>query len=87
MAHGDSERTAGAILRGVPCGLLRYTSRHPAGYSPKTAQEQSSRLLSNVMVQERIATLMAKRLERTQTRADNVIAELKRSPMATCASW
>lgn len=34
-----------------------------AGYSEKTAQEQSSRLLSNVMVQERIATLKSERNE------------------------
>ncbi|QHQ14570.1 terminase small subunit [Pectobacterium parmentieri] len=32
-----------------------------AGYSEKTAQEQSSRLLSNVMVQKRIAELKSER--------------------------
>lgn len=32
-----------------------------AGYSEKTAQEQSSRLLSNVMVQDRLAELKEER--------------------------
>ena len=36
-----------------------------AGYSVKTAQEQSSRLLSNVMVQEAISKAMAARSKRT----------------------
>jgi phage terminase small subunit len=36
-----------------------------AGYSAKTAQEQSSRLLSNVMVAEAVAALKAKRSEET----------------------
>jgi len=47
-----------------------------AGYSAKTAQEQSSRLLSNVMVQARISERMAKREERTEITQDRVLAEL-----------
>ncbi len=47
-----------------------------AGYSPKTAQEQSSRLLLNVIIQDRITELMAKRSERTEITADSVIQEL-----------
>ena len=49
-----------------------------AGYSSKTAQEQSSRLLSNVMVQETIAKAMAERSKRTGINQDRVIQELAR---------
>ncbi len=44
-----------------------------AKYSAKTAQAQSSRLLSNVMVQERISELKANRSERTAINADYVL--------------
>src|SRR5574344_1053159 len=37
-----------------------------AGYSEKTAQEQSSRLLSNVKVSERVAELMQERSDRVR---------------------
>ncbi len=47
-----------------------------AGYSPKTAQEQSSRLLSNVMVQEAISKAMAERSKRTGINQDRVVLEL-----------
>lgn len=47
-----------------------------AGYSPKTAQEQSSRLLSNVMVQEAISKAMAERSKRTGVNQDRVVLEL-----------
>lgn len=47
-----------------------------AGYSPKTAQEQSARLLSNVMVQNRIAQLQAEQSRRTGVSADRVVREL-----------
>lgn len=47
-----------------------------AGYSTKTAQEQSSRLLSNVMVQNAIAKAMAERSKRTGINQDRVILEL-----------
>lgn len=49
-----------------------------AGYSAKTAQEQASRLLSNVMVQESIAKAMAERSKRTGISQDRVIQELAR---------
>ncbi len=49
-----------------------------AGYSPKTAQEQASRLLSNVMVQNKIAKAMAERSRRTGINQDRVIRELAR---------
>ena len=47
-----------------------------AGYSAKTAQEQSSRLLSNVMVQQAIAERMAERSRRTGVNQDRVVLEL-----------
>lgn len=47
-----------------------------AGYSPKTAQEQASRLLSNVMVQNEIAKRMAERSRRTGVNAERVVREL-----------
>ena len=49
-----------------------------AGYSVKTAQEQSSRLLSNVMVQREIERLKAERSRRTGITADRVLQELAR---------
>lgn len=47
------------------------------GYSGRTAQEQSSRLLSNVMVQGRIAELIEVRTKRTQIDADWVLQAQK----------
>lgn len=47
-----------------------------AGYSEKTAQEQSSRLLSNVMVQSRIAELKADRNEQVGVDAAYVLRRL-----------
>lgn len=47
-----------------------------SGYSAKTAQEQSSRLLSNVMVQSTIAERMKDREKRTEITQDKVLSEL-----------
>ncbi|TRM53223.1 terminase small subunit [Achromobacter sp. LC458] len=47
-----------------------------AGYSKKTAQEQGSRLLSNVMVGKAIEAAQAKRSERTEITQDMVLREL-----------
>ena len=47
-----------------------------AGYSQRTAQEQSSRLLSNVMVQEYIQQRKADRIKRTEITQDFVLSEL-----------
>lgn len=47
-----------------------------AGYSPNTAQEQSSRLLSNVMVKNEIDKAMAQRSRRTGISQDRVLREL-----------
>lgn len=46
-----------------------------SGYSEKTAQEQGSRLLSNVMVQERITELKSDREKRLQIDADWVLKQ------------
>lgn len=47
-----------------------------AGYSANTAQEQSSRLLSNVMVAAAIEKAMEARSARTEITADRVLREL-----------
>jgi phage terminase small subunit len=47
-----------------------------AGYSAKTANEQASRLLANVSVQESIQEAMAQRSKRVQRTADDVLADL-----------
>lgn len=49
-----------------------------AGYSEKTAQEQSSRLLSNVKVSDRVAELKRERSSRVQIDADWVLMAAKR---------
>jgi phage terminase small subunit len=47
-----------------------------AGYSPKTADQQASRLLSNVKVKMEIERLSNQRDERVQLQADDVVREL-----------
>lgn len=47
-----------------------------AGYSPKTAEVQGSRLLSNVKVQEAIQEAMKARETRTEVTQDRVLEEL-----------
>jgi len=47
-----------------------------AGYSARTAQEQGSRLLSNVMVSEAVARAKAERSARIGLTADRVLEEL-----------
>ena len=47
-----------------------------AGYSPKTACEQASRLLANVKVQDEIAIEMAERSKRTGINQDRVLMEI-----------
>ena len=48
-----------------------------AGYSQKTAQEQSSRLLSNVMVSDYIQALMNKRAAKIERTADDVLRDIE----------
>ena len=47
-----------------------------AGYSPKTANEQASRLLANVSVKKAIDKAIAERSRRTGISADRVVREL-----------
>ena len=49
-----------------------------AGYSPKTAEAQGSRLLSNVKVQRGVAARMAARSRRTEVAADRTLLEIAR---------
>lgn len=49
-----------------------------AGYSPKTANEQGSRMLANVSIRARIDIEMAERSKRTGINADRVLQELGR---------
>lgn len=47
-----------------------------AGYSVKTADQQASRMLTNVKVQQTIALAMAERSKRTGINQDRVVLEL-----------
>lgn len=47
-----------------------------AGYSVKTADQQGSRMLANVKVQEEIGRAMAERSKRTGVNQDKVVLEL-----------
>jgi phage terminase small subunit len=47
-----------------------------AGYSPKTAQEQASRLLSKVMIRAKINQLIREQLDRIKIKADFIVREL-----------
>ena len=47
-----------------------------AGYSPKTAQEQASRLLSNVIVVERVAVLKQERASKVARTAQDALNDL-----------
>lgn len=47
-----------------------------AGYSAKTANEQASRLLANVSIQQAISEKMAERSKRTGINQDRVVLEL-----------
>ena len=58
-----------------------------AGYSKKTAQEQASRLLSNVMVQAAISEAMQKREKRTEITQDRVLVELAKIGFASITDY
>lgn len=47
-----------------------------AGYSAKTANEQASRMLANVSIQQAISEKMAERSKRTGVNQDRVVQEL-----------
>lgn len=54
-----------------------------SGYSEKTAQEQSSRLLSNVMIAEAVAKAQQERSERTEITQDDVVRGLLKEAQFT----
>jgi phage terminase small subunit len=58
-----------------------------AGYSAKTAQQQSSRLLLNVVVKAAIAELVEERSERTKIEADDVVVALARLGFAHLGNY
>lgn len=61
-----------------------------AGYSKKTAQEQASRLLSNVMVSDAVLAAKQARSERTEITQDMVLRELAKigfSDIRKVARW
>ena len=49
-----------------------------AGYSPKTAEVQGSRLLSHAKVQRAVTARMAERSKRTEVAADRALLEIAR---------
>jgi len=53
-----------------------------AGYAKKGAQQQGSRLLSNVVIQAAIQQAMDKRVLRVGLKADEVLRELSKAAMA-----
>lgn len=61
-----------------------------AGYSPDSAETQSSRLLSNAKVALAIRTSISRRSKRTEVTQDMVLNELRRiafSGMGSLATW
>lgn len=58
-----------------------------AGYSPKTAGAQSSRLLTNVNIQDEIAKAMEDRGKRTGVTQDRVLVELSAIAFAKATDY
>ena len=58
-----------------------------AGYSPKTAGAQSSRLLTNVNIQDEIAKAMEDRGKRTGVTQDRVLTELSAIAFAKATDY
>lgn len=58
-----------------------------AGYSPKTAEVQASRLLSLAKVAEAVSKAQAKRSERTEITADQVLQELAKIGFANMKDY
>ncbi len=57
-----------------------------AGYSPRTADSQASRLLTHVKVRERVQKLMKSRSKRTEITADDVFKELSKMGFGNVAN-
>lgn len=58
-----------------------------AGYSPKTANRNGPRLLSNAVVAAAVTEAMAKRAEETKLSADSVVQELARLAFANMLDY
>ncbi len=58
-----------------------------AGYSKKTANEQASQLLAKLNIGDRVAELQAKRAERLEITADDVLREYARIGFADMADY
>jgi phage terminase small subunit len=58
-----------------------------AGYSAKTAQQQGSRLLLNVVVQAALGEIMQERAERCKITVDDAIAELTKLGFANMLDY
>jgi phage terminase small subunit len=61
-----------------------------AGYSKKTAQEQGSRLLSNVIIASKVAETLGKRLDKLDISGERILNELARvgfGRMTDVAKW
>ena len=71
-------RKQAAFVREFAIDLNATQAAIRAGYSPRTAQEQSSKLLSKPMVQAAVAESQAKALKRAELQADDVLEELRR---------
>ena len=56
-----------------------------AGYSPKTAAEQGSRLLTNVNVSDAVSRMTAEQSRRTGVTADRIIREMAKIAFANIA--
>ena len=61
-----------------------------AGYSPRTARQQGTRLLSNAAIKAEIARLLGQAAQRAELTLDTVLEELKKimlADMRNYASW
>jgi phage terminase small subunit len=58
-----------------------------AGYSPKTAEVQASRLLRNAQVAEAVSTGAEKRLKKLDISADRVLQEIARLAFSDVRAW
>lgn len=70
--------------------LIERNGKHAAikaGYSEKTAEQQASRLLSNVKVQKYLRQRMQDRIERTEITQDMVLFEIANIAFSNAADY
>jgi phage terminase small subunit len=87
--QGLNERQS-AFVREYLVDLNATQAAIRVGYSPRTAQEQSSRLLSNVIVAAAVEEALKTRAKRTEITADSVLRELASvafAHMGEYATW